>query len=273
MNFPFPIDSYEAMMVKAGIPSSQYKVIRENGQWIEIRKPGKALTVYSADSIKPALDEAVTAYQRLSGVQVKVVYCKVKQAFERTKQEKGDLFLSGHGDAYEAAKKEGLAVEGSQQLLGYLRVVLAVRKGNPLGIMQLTDLTRTGLKVGLGDPDTAQLGKVSEELLQKAGLADGVHADVVARGDCCSTTAALLIANKLEAELGWAAFSAWAPDAIDTIALPTDLAKPLPLTGLVLTTSTVPAHAAAFLRFLSDPAGKAIFAKFGYGPGPDTAAP
>ena len=273
MNFPFPIDSYEAMMAKAGIPSSQNKVMRENGQWIEIRKPGKPLTVYSADAIKPALDEAVLAYQRVSGMDVKVVYCKVKQAFERTKQEKGDLFLSGHGDAYEAAKQQGLAVEGSQQIIGYLRVALAVRKGNPLGIKQLSDLTKPGLKVGLGDPDTAQLGKVSEELLQKAGLADAVHANVLARGDCCSTTAALLIANKVEAELGWAAFSTWAPDEIETIPLPTDLAKPLPVTGLVLATSTVPAHAAAFLRFLGDPAGKAVFAKYGYGPGPDTQSP
>lgn len=36
--FPFPIASYEALMVRAGIPCCNYKVIREFGQWIEIHK-------------------------------------------------------------------------------------------------------------------------------------------------------------------------------------------------------------------------------------------
>lgn len=38
MSFPFPIESYEALMLRAGIPASQYKAIREFGSWVEIRK-------------------------------------------------------------------------------------------------------------------------------------------------------------------------------------------------------------------------------------------
>jgi len=226
----------------------------------------KPLLAFSSDSIRSALDEAVRVYRQTTGIAVKVTYCKPKQAFVQAKEQKGDLFFSGRTDAYESAKREGLAREGAQQVIGYLKIAIAVPKGNPQKIATLSDLARPGVKVGLGDPATSQLGQVSEELLQKAGLTDAVHRNVVARGDCCSKVAALLISRKVEAALGWAAFSKWAPDRVETIALPADLAKPLPIIGLVLATSQDPQAAACFIAFLRSPEGKAIFAKYGYYP-------
>jgi molybdate transport system substrate-binding protein len=224
----------------------------------------KPLRAYSADAIKLALDEAVLAYQRETGLEVKVTYGKTKEAFAQAKQEKGDLYFSGHADAYEAAKKEGLALEGSQRVIGFLTVAIAVPKGNPLKIAALADLAKPGVKVGLGDPNTSQLGRVSEELLQKGGMAEAVHRNVVARGSCCSEVAALLTSGKVEAVLGWTSFAKGAPDKVETVPLPADLAKPLPVTGLVLTTSENPRAAARFLAFLRSRKGRAIFAKYGY---------
>jgi molybdate transport system substrate-binding protein len=224
------------------------------------------LLAFSSDSIQPALDEAARSYRHTTGTEVKVTYCKQKQAFAQAKEQKGDLFFSGHTDAYENAKKEGLAREGTQRVIGYLKVAIAVPKGNPQKIASLSDLARPGVKVGLGDPATSQLGQVSEELLKKAGLTDAVHSNVVARGDCCSKVADLLISGKVEAVLGWASFSKWAPDKVETIPLPADLAKPLPVTGLVFATSKNPKAAARFISFLRSRTGKAIFAKYGYYP-------
>jgi len=229
---------------------------------------GKPLRAYSADSIKPALDEAVLAYKRKTGIEVKVTYCKPKEAFARAKQEKGDLYFSGHADAYEAAKKEGLALEGSQKVIGHLTIAIVVQKGNPLKIASLAGLAKPGVRVGLGDPSTSQLGRVSGQLLQKAGMAEAVHSNVVARGGCCSEVAALLTSGKVDAVLGWASFANWAPDKVETVPLPADLAKPLPITGLVLTTSENPKAAARFLNFLRTGKGKGIFAKYGYRPAP-----
>jgi SAM-dependent methyltransferase len=36
--FPFPLERYEILMARAGIPPSHYRVIMEGGQWVEIRK-------------------------------------------------------------------------------------------------------------------------------------------------------------------------------------------------------------------------------------------
>jgi len=229
---------------------------------------GRPLLAYSSDAIKPALDEAVAAYQRQTGVEVKVTYCKLKESFERAKRESGDLFLSGHEGAYESAAKEGLAVEGSRRVIGYLRVAIAVPKGNPRGIASLADLAKPGLRVGLGDPDKSQVGRASEDVLAQAGMTEAVHANVVARGGCCSEVAALLTSGQVEAALGWVSFAKWAPDRIETIPLPRDLAKPLPVTALVLATTKRPEAAATFLAFLRGPQGRRIFARYSYSRNP-----
>jgi tungstate transport system substrate-binding protein len=222
------------------------------------------LHLYSTDSIQPALDASAQAFERTTGILVKVTYCKTKQAYEQAKQESGDIYFSSHSDAYEAAKKEGLAVSGTQQVIAYLTVAIVVPKGNPQHITCLADMTRKGLKVGLGDPAQAQLGRASEALLTQAGMAEAVKANVIAWGSCCSKTAELLTSGQVEAVLGWATFGKLAPDKVEVIALPIDLAGPLPVTGFVLTTSQQAESARQFLSFLQEGEGKAIFTGLGY---------
>jgi len=108
------------------------------------------------------------------------------------------------------------------------------------------------------------LARVSD-VLQQAGMADAVHANVVARGGCCSEVAAPLTSGQVEAVLGWWSFVHWAPNKVETVRLPADLADPLPVRGFVLTTSAHPRAAARFLDFLRGREGEVSFAKFGYG--------
>jgi molybdate transport system substrate-binding protein len=225
--------------------------------------PSKPLCVYASDAVKPALDEAALVYQKQTGVPVRLTYCKVKEAFARTRQEKGDLLVSAHGDAYEAAQKEGLAAK-DHAVVAYLRVAIAVQKGNPLKIASLADLARPGVKIGLGDPEKPQIGHASEDLLKRAGMAEAIHRNTVARGGCCSEVAALMTSGKVHVALGWSAFKYWAPDKMDTVPLPADLAKAMPVPALVLTTSADPKAATQFLRFLESRKGRQSFAKFGY---------
>jgi molybdate transport system substrate-binding protein len=227
----------------------------------------QTLLAYSSDSIQPAMDEAAQAFQKKTGIEVKVNYCKQKQAFQWAKEQNGDLFFSGHGNAVDNAKKEGLiSTDTPVSVIGYLQIVLAVPKDNPQKIAVLEDLTKPGLKVGLGDPNSSQLGQVSEELLQKVNLTEAVHNNVVARGDCCSKVLGLLTDGKVEAALGWADFSRWKPEQVKTITLPAELAQPLPVSAMVFNTSEKPEAAKRFIDFLLSRKGKAIFKKYGYFP-------
>ena len=55
-------------------------------------------------------------------------------------------------------------------------MVLVVQKGNPKNIRTLEDLTRPGLKIGLGHPTNSALGALTDRMLVKLGLRDKVYA-------------------------------------------------------------------------------------------------
>lgn len=45
--------------------------------------------------------------------------------------------------------------------------VIAMNKGNPKNITSITDLTRDGLKITLGDVDATAIGKVTAKILER----------------------------------------------------------------------------------------------------------
>jgi molybdate transport system substrate-binding protein len=45
--------------------------------------------------------------------------------------------------------------------------VIAMKKGNPKNITSITDLTRDGLKITLGDVDATAIGKVTAKILER----------------------------------------------------------------------------------------------------------
>jgi len=49
--------------------------------------------------------------------------------------------------------------------------LLAVQPGNPKGVRSIQDLTRPGLKLGMGDPDACAIGRTSNQILAKNNLA------------------------------------------------------------------------------------------------------
>jgi len=55
--------------------------------------------------------------------------------------------------------------------VGYVSPVLAVQPGNPKGVRSIQDLTRPGLKLGMGDPDACAIGRTSRQILAKNNIA------------------------------------------------------------------------------------------------------
>ena len=62
--------------------------------------------------------------------------------------------------------------------LGYLRPVIAVPKGNPKEIESLDDLLGPELRVALGNPESASVGKLTTKLLEQAGIWEKIKAQV-----------------------------------------------------------------------------------------------
>ena len=76
----------------------------------------------------------------------------------------GDLFLPADDDYLEIGREKHLIAE--QIPLATMHLVVAVAKGNPLGIASLADLLKSDVRLVQANPDAAAIGKITRMTLQ-----------------------------------------------------------------------------------------------------------
>jgi len=122
--------------------------------------------------LKPAVDEAITRFERREGVAVTRIYNGCGILVSQMKAGK-------HPDAYFSCDVSYLsAVQewfDASTIVTRNPMVLLVSKGNPLGLTQLDDLTRDGLTIGFAHPVNSALGALTDRLLRARGLHEGVY--------------------------------------------------------------------------------------------------
>ena len=117
--------------------------IKDGDEWAD----SPDLSIFAGSMLRPAIDETITAFEKREGVRVTRVYngCGILVAQMKAGQ---------HPDAYFACDTEFMdqvpdlfpeSVDVSQNEL-----VILVQKGNPHDISSLRDLTKKGLRVGVG---------------------------------------------------------------------------------------------------------------------------
>jgi ABC-type molybdate transport system substrate-binding protein len=149
--------------------------------------------------LRPAIDQTIQAFEEREGVHVVKVYngCGILVASMKT----GD-----HPDAYFACdasfmtKVSDLFLDSTE--ISTNQLVILVHKGNPRGIHSLQDLTKPGLKVGVGHERQCAMGALTEMTLRQGGIREPVNNNVVVR----SATGDMLV-NQLHA----------APDSLDAV--------------------------------------------------------
>jgi molybdate transport system substrate-binding protein len=228
-------------------------------QQAEITKDlsGKTLLVYCGAGMSKPFDEIAQAFKSSTGCELDVVYANAAQIQTQinTSQE-GDLFIAGSNEELSPVKDY---VTDSKDLVKHIPV-LAVKKGNPLGITGLNDLTKEGVKVVLGDAEATPIGKLSNKALSDLGILD--KTDIIAR-----TTTAPEIFNALS--LGECdAIIVWkenvSGDDVDIVNT-TDLdkyVKTVPAASLTFNKDKDTLD--AFLQFLDSDDAKNIWKDYGY---------
>lgn len=133
------------------------------------------LSVFAGSMLRPAIDETITEFEKREGVRVSRVYngCGILVAQMKAGQ---------HPDAYFACDKEFMnsvpdlfpnPVDVSTNEL-----VILVQKGNPHGVTSLRDLTRDGLRVGIGHEKQCAMGWLTQNTLREGGIQKEVMANV-----------------------------------------------------------------------------------------------
>ncbi len=229
-----------------------------------------AVLVASAISLKAPLEEAAAAFGvaepgeaiTVQGAASGVLLAQVENGAPF------DLFVSASPAELDRLAKSGRLIPGTRVALATNRLVVIVRKdlAPPESLDGLDDPRFE--KIAIGNPKTVPAGRYAAEALKARGLlprlerrlipAENVRQvlDEVVRGE---VDAALVYAT--EAKL-----------AGDKVALgpevPEALHDPIVYEAALVRREKDAPRAEAFLRFLTEGAGRAIFAKQGFGPPP-----
>lgn len=229
---------------------------------------GKELTLYCAAGLRGPVEEIVHRYGRECGVAVNVQYGGSNTLLAQIEAGKvGDLFLAADDSYIHVARQKGLAAEVLP--VAVMRPVIAVPKGNPKKVASVEDLWTKDLRVGLGNPDQAAIGKVVRDLLKPSGQWEKLARHVTAKGVYKPTVNDLANDVKLgsiDAAIIWDALVEQYPDLEAVPA--TELAAGKGHVALcVLTTTAEPTAALGFARYLAaSDRGLPVFRSMGYEP-------
>jgi len=224
--------------------------------------PAKSIMVYSGAGMRKPMDEIGRVFEERFGTQVHYNYAgsnALLSQMQLTRQ--GDAYMPGATMYIDIASEKGLV--GYKQPVAYHIPVITVPKGNPAHVTCLKDLTRPDVKVVLGDPSVAAIGKISNKIFEKNKIKDAVWAKDINTTATMNELIIYIAMAQADAAINW-----WDTvkfvEKIEVIEIPREqnLIKVIPIG--VTSFSEHQATARKFVDFCASKDGKAIFQKHGF---------
>jgi len=211
------------------------------------------LVLYCAAGVNPPVAEIVKEYERDLGVTVRVQYGGSGTLLSNLRvAQTGDLYLAADASYVQLARAQDLIAETIP--LATQRPVIASAKGNPKEIQSAKDLLREDVRVALGNPDAASIGKQTEAALSKAGLWESLKRAVQSRGvfkPTVNDVANDVKIGTVDAGVVWDAVARQYPELEIVAPLTKDPNFAMEITVAVLRNSRQPTEALRFARYLS----------------------
>lgn len=224
---------------------------------------GVRITVFAGAASQPATTEAAKLFAEETGIRVECTFGGSGTVLNQIRMEHfGDLYLPGSDDYMDKAEKEGIVDPASRRIVCWLTPVICVPKGNPRQIRTLTDLTRPGLRLTLGDPKSVCLGSIAKAACEKAGIYAEVQKRIVTYASDCQQIASLIRMDEVDAAIGYDVFQRQSPGLMD--AIPFEGAGTVNIPVAVVTFSKQKEAAQRFADWLAGPKGREVFSRHGY---------
>ena len=212
------------------------------------------------------MEEIAREFESKEGLRVHMIFGGSGTLLSQIElSKKGEIYLPGSPDYIIKGKRKKLLIHDSDRIVSYLVPAIITPAGNPADIKNLKDLTKPGIRVGIGNPETVCLGLYGIELLEKNKLLRPVLENVVTFGASCSKTANLASLKQVDAILGWRVFHYWNPSRMDVVLL-----KPEEIPRISHISISIPVYSKdvelseKFINFVLSPVGRAIYEKYGY---------
>jgi ABC-type molybdate transport system substrate-binding protein len=172
------------------------------------------LTLYAGSMLRPAIEKTITEFEEREGVRVTRVYngCGILVAQMKAGQVP---------DAYFACDSEFMnQVSGifpEPQDISQNELVILVQKGNPLGIRSLKDLTKPGLRVGIGHEKQCAMGWLTQKTFTESGLKTELMENVVVQTPTGDMLVNQMRSGSLDAAVAYLSNAAGAANHLDAI--------------------------------------------------------
>lgn len=219
------------------------------------------LLVYCGAGMKDPMEEIAGLYRQERGVGIEYTYGNAAQLLSQIELlQSGDAYMPGARPYIQTAIDKGY-VNRSVDVV-YHVLIIAVPKGNPANITNLSDLTRPGVRVALGEPDGPAIGKAAQKMLQRDGLWEAVNANTVVTAATVNELVVYLEMGQADATIIWE--DLYNPMTMDIVEIP----KEMGVVDIVpigsLNCSQNPSQADDFVNFVASDEAKAIFTKHGF---------
>jgi molybdate transport system substrate-binding protein len=182
----------------------------EGDPWQEVPE----ITLYAGSMLRPAIEKTITAFEEHEGVRVTRVYngCGILVAQMKAGQVP---------DAYFACDSEFMnqvsSIFPSPLDISKNELVILVKKGNPLGVKSLRDLTKEGLRVGIGHEKQCAMGWLTQRTFDETGYKTELMKNVVVQTPTGDMLVNQMITGSLDAAVAYLSNAAGAADQLDAI--------------------------------------------------------
>ncbi len=224
-----------------------------------------AIEIYCAAGMKKPMAEIIAAYEKeFPARRVEVTYGGSGSLLTKIKaQGDGDLYLAADESFINLARADGLAAESIP--VATIRPVVVVKKGNPKNVSSVDDLMREDVRVALGNPEAASVGKTTKKLFASLGRWNDLNEAVGARGVFKPTVNEIANDVKIDAAdaaIEWDSIAGQYPE-LEMVDL--EGARRQTVTICVLTSTAASPAALHFARFVcARDRGLDVFGKHGF---------
>jgi len=169
-----------------------------------------------------------------------------------------------------AKKLKGQGKMLSFQPLCFTKYVLITRKGNPLKINSIEDLSKSGIKIVTSPNASAPGGAATMGILKKSGVLEKAKGNIVHKGDCVQMDVTLITGGKADVAVmeRRIAMLPSVKGKVDIIDIPEEFipAPPVTFTIGVMKWAKNPDLAGDYVNFITSEKGQKFFADVGFIP-------
>jgi molybdate transport system substrate-binding protein len=228
----------------------------------EAPQKSRELVVLCGSSFVPPTEQLCSEFTAETGIKVVRTTAGSEDFLPLVKTgQKGDILVT-HDPYLDYVRDANVLADHVK--VGFVAPVLAVQKGNPKGLTRIEDLTRSGLKVALSNPEYSTCGELVFALLDKKGIKDAVMKNVenrLTKGH--SNIGNFLKTQAVDAGIMWNGVAHTFRDSLEIVPTPYEYDQEIRVHIMGLNYTKQAEALRQFMEFTRK-RGPVIFAEYGY---------